>query len=191
VATIIVCLVVFVSVCALLWETLRKIRKRASGKGWRQLENDKDQRAAFRNSDGGQGTPLGRFYEPRQGQLYDPPRAGAGGPVMMRQGGMAPPPIPPMPQQYQQGYQQQQQQLPSRIEQYPAAMTPSGQPPQQAVGAPSAPMLDVQEIVYHSARMPTREQSQVREYAIVFSEIRASISLPLPLADVPVDQPRR
>lgn len=159
VAAIIVCLVVFLSICALIWETLRKIRKRASGKGWRQLQTDKEERAAFRNSNGGQGMPLERFYEPRQGQLYDPPRAGAGGPVMMRQGGMAPPPIPPMPRQYQR-LDQQPEQRPNTGQWNPAAVAPF-QPP---AGTPSAPRRDLQDVVYQSTLAPTRENSQVEKF---------------------------
>ncbi|ORY61184.1 hypothetical protein BCR35DRAFT_334952 [Leucosporidium creatinivorum] len=173
VATIIICFVIFISVCALLWETLRKIRKRASGKGWRQLQNDKEERAAFRNPNGGQGMPLGRFYEPRQGQLYDPPRAGAsgGGPVMMRQGGMAPPPIPPIPRQYQQGYPQQQQHQQARPTSHPAALEPSGQRPLQPVQTTSASAnSDLRDVVYQSTPTPTRENTQMSQSTYLGAE---------------------
>lgn len=165
-ATCIISFVVFISICALMWETLRKIRKRASGKGWKQLQNDREQRTGSPN--GGRGMPLGRFYEPRQGQLYDPPRAGAGGPVMMRQGGNVPP-LPPMPRQYQQGFQQQQQQQqkrvpPPRVQSSPAAVGPSRQVPQQ-IGTASAPSIDYQGVVYQSTPTPTRENSQVCSFS--------------------------
>lgn len=140
VATILISLVVVLSSLGLIWETLRKVRKRSSGKGWKQLQDERRS-----------NQPLGRFYEPRQGQLYDPaPAPGMGqrqgGPVMMRQGhgqiqgqrGM-PPPIPPMPRQYQQ--------------QHPAALQAG--PNQRSTSAMP------QEIVYQSSPVPTRENSQV------------------------------
>jgi hypothetical protein len=95
VATIFLSFLGCLIVLSLVWETLRKCRKRASGKGWKQLDAEKEIRKRMKE----QGPePLLRFRGPMHPpHPYDPP------PRLTRQyRGPAPPPLPPVPTQYQQ-----------------------------------------------------------------------------------------